>query len=126
MRPLNIRVWSNPCLIKTSSRVFLRLAGKGPRVSDGTRTVLKLNDKKLETDESKPRFLSISGDTVEIAFRFPAEAIIGRWAINLQLTFKAGKKQKPKKFWHRLANPYILFNPWCKGEEGVGWGGVGW
>jgi hypothetical protein len=74
------------------------------------------DDEKKEKDESKPRILSMAGDSVEFAFRFHPRSPIGLWSLQLQVMFKDGEKEDA--FTRKLEDVYVLFNPWCKGGSG--------
>ena len=90
------------------------LLGDDPRTSKGTRAVFKFNDQKTPKNPSKPRILSMSGDTVTCVFSFPARCPVGQWKLNLEVSFK--DKDGYDTFWHKIDDVYVLFNPWEKGE----------
>lgn len=90
-------------------------SGPLPAVSKGTRVIVPLVD-SLEGGRWEAAVVKKEGDRIQLSVNSPATAAVGRYQLTVETTCAGGHAVSA----HDPANDvYILFNPWCEGNNSI-------
>uniref|UniRef100_A0A8C8S305 protein-glutamine gamma-glutamyltransferase n=1 Tax=Pelusios castaneus TaxID=367368 RepID=A0A8C8S305_9SAUR len=104
-----ITLWCNRPLQSGEHLAFITEIGPAPSESHHTKSVFRLSEARA--DGWSAALGSSESNYMNFSISSPANAIIGRYKLSLQIT--SGNKVSSRFLGHFV----LLFNPWCSGDD---------